>query len=123
MAWEFENDRPIYIQIMDRIKCMIISGQYKSQDKIEAVRALASEAAVNPNTMQKALTELEREGLLKTNRTNGRYVTDNEEIIEKLKQRLVLERWETMVKELSSLGLQQSEIEDFVRKKLEDLRA
>ena len=62
MPWELDNDRPIYLQLMERIRHDIISGVYKPGDKIPSVRDLALDAAVNPNTMQKALAELERSG-------------------------------------------------------------
>ncbi len=123
MAWEFSNDTPIYMQIMDIIKCKIISGEYKPSDRIDAVRILATEAAVNPNTMQKALLELEKEGLLNTNRTKGRYVTDDAQIISNLKEKMVIERWEKLIAELSNLGLEKIEIEIFIKKKLDELCA
>ena len=76
MSWELTNDRPIYMQLMDYIKLGIISGQYPAGSKLPSVRELASIAAVNPNTMQKALAELESTGLIYSNRTSGRFVTD-----------------------------------------------
>lgn len=76
MTWELNSDRPIYSQIMDKIKTDIISGKYPVGSKIPSVRELAAEASVNPNTMQKALSELEREGLLFSRRTSGRYITE-----------------------------------------------
>ena len=121
MAWEFSNDIPIYMQIMEIIKCKIISGEYKPSDKVDAVRTLASKAAVNPNTMQKALLELEKEGLLNTNRTKGRYVTEDVQVISSLKEKMVLEHWEKLIEELSNLGFEKSEIEAFIRKKLDEL--
>ena len=63
MPWELDNDRPIYLQLMERIQQDIVSGIYKPGDRLPSVRDLAVEAAVNPNTMQKALSELERSGL------------------------------------------------------------
>ena len=121
MAWEFSNDIPIYMQIMDIIKCKIISGEYKPADKVDAVRILAGKAAVNPNTMQKALLELEKEGLLNTNRTKGRYVTEDVEVISNLKEKMVLEHWDKLISQLLGLGLKNAEIETFIRKKLDEL--
>lgn len=121
MAWEFSNDIPIYMQIMDIIKCKIISGEYKPADKVDAVRILAGKAAVNPNTMQKALLELEKEGLLNTNRTKGRYVTEDVEVISSLKEKMVLEHWDKLISQLLGLGLKNAEIETFIRKKLDEL--
>ena len=73
MPWELDNDRPIYLQLMERIQQDIVSGIYKPGDRLPSVRDLAVEAAVNPNTMQKALSELERSGLVYSQRTSGRF--------------------------------------------------
>ena len=70
MPWELDNDRPIYLQLMERIQQDIISGIYKPGDRLPSVRDLAVEAAVNPNTMQKALSELERSGLVSVSYTH-----------------------------------------------------
>lgn len=75
MAWKFNNEAPIFLQIMDVIKLRIARGELKPGDKVPPVRELAIEAGVNPNTMQKALSELEREGVLQSERTIGRFVT------------------------------------------------
>ncbi len=85
MQWDINSDRPVYIQLIEQIQAGIISGYFKPGDKLPSVRELAAEAAVNPNTMQKALTELERCELLYTNRTSGRYITSDEKLIKKLK--------------------------------------
>ncbi|QQE46236.1 Uncharacterized HTH-type transcriptional regulator yegW [Peptoniphilus harei] len=81
---EFDNNRPIYIQLLEDFKLKISSGEWKSGDKMETVRNLAQTYGVNPNTVQRALQELEREGLAKSNRTSGRFITDDEELIEKI---------------------------------------
>ena len=75
MAWALINDRPIYLQLMERIQTDIVSGKYKPGEKLPSVRELALDAAVNPNTMQKALSELERIGLVYSQRTSGRFIT------------------------------------------------
>ncbi len=85
MKWELNAERPVYIQLIEQIQAGIISGYYKSGDKLPSVRDLAAEAAVNPNTMQKALSELERTGLVFSNRTSGRFITSDEEMIKMLK--------------------------------------
>lgn len=82
----FNNNIPIYVQLIEQLKIYIISGQIKPGDKLPSVRDLALENKVNPNTMQKALIELEELGLIYTERTNGKYVTQNIETIKKLKQ-------------------------------------
>jgi len=81
---EFDNNRPIYIQLLEDFKLKISSGEWKSGEKMDTVRNLAESYAVNPNTVQRALQELEREGLAKSNRTSGRFVTDDLNLIEKM---------------------------------------
>lgn len=82
MSWNLNSDRPIFLQIVERIQMDIISGIYKPGDKLPAVRELASEASVNPNTMQKALSELEKTGLVYSQRTSGRFITEDTNMIE-----------------------------------------
>lgn len=83
MAWILNSDRPIYAQIVEKIQKQIVSGFYKPGDKLPSVRDLASIASVNPNTMQKAFAELERSGLVITQRTSGRFVTEDVVLIAK----------------------------------------
>jgi GntR family transcriptional regulator len=86
MQWDINSERPVYIQLIELIQAGIISGYYKPGDKLPSVRDLAAEATVNPNTMQKALSELEQTELIYTNRTSGRYITSDEEKIKVLKE-------------------------------------
>lgn len=86
MRWGITSDRPVYIQIMEYIQSQIISGYYKAGDRLPSVRDLATEASVNPNTMQKALSELERLGLINTNRTSGRFITNDNQVIKDIKK-------------------------------------
>jgi DNA-binding transcriptional regulator YhcF (GntR family) len=88
MRWKFTEDRPIYSQIVEQIELGIVAGVYPRGSSMPSVRALALEAEVNPNTMQRALAELERKGLLHTQRTAGRTVTDDENLITGLKRDL-----------------------------------
>ena len=81
MPWNLDSDRPIFIQILERIRVDIISGKYQPGDKLPSVRELAAEAAVNPNTMQRAFAELERTGLVYSKRTSGRFITEDREMI------------------------------------------
>lgn len=76
MEWNFNNETPIYLQIIDRFKMDIANGSLKPGNKVPSVRELALSAGVNPNTMQKALSELERDGYLESRRTSGRFVAD-----------------------------------------------
>jgi DNA-binding transcriptional regulator YhcF (GntR family) len=84
--WDLNSERPVYIQLVEKLQAGIISGYYKPGDKLPSVRDLAAEAFVNPNTMQKALSDLERTGLIYTNRTAGRFITSDENMIKKLKE-------------------------------------
>ena len=86
MAWALDSGRPIYAQIIERVQLDIITGHYKPGEKLPSVRELASEAAVNPNTMQKALSELEQSGLLYTQRTSGRFITEDTDLIHRMKK-------------------------------------
>ena len=86
MKFEFDNNIPIYIQLVEQLKIYIISGSIKSGERLPSVRELALQSKVNPNTMQKALVELEDFGLIYTERTNGKFVTDNKKLIEKIKR-------------------------------------
>ena len=76
MAWNLQSDRPIYAQLVEQIQRMIVTGVFPAGSRLPSVRELAVEAAVNPNTMQRALARLEEDGLLYTQRTSGRYVTE-----------------------------------------------
>lgn len=118
VAWNFVNDRPIYLQLMNIIKGRIVSGYYQPGDKVEPVRVLATEAAVNPNTMQKALSELEREGLMSSNRTNGRYVTEDETVINSLKDGIANESWNELLSQMENLGWDNDQIKSFIQEKM-----
>lgn len=81
MAWKMENDRSVYIQLVEQIQKKILSGEFKVGERLPSVRDLAKEAGVNPNTMQRAFQELERLGLVYSNRTSGRFITDNQTVL------------------------------------------
>ena len=88
MSWNLNSDRPIFLQIIEKIQTDIISGAYEPGDKLPSVRELASKASVNPNTMQKALSELERTGLVYSQRTSGRFITEDTGMIRQLRAEL-----------------------------------
>lgn len=104
MDWDFCNDRPIYSQIIDHMKLFIVSGQLKAGDRLSSVRELAAQAEVNPNTMQKALAELERTGLIYSNRTSGRFITEDEEMIQQIKQELAQESVRLFLQSMKQIG-------------------
>lgn len=109
MTWTLDNDRPIYLQLMERIQMDIISGRYNAGDKLPSVRDLALEAAVNPNTMQKALSELERSGLVYSQRTSGRFITEDDEMLQKMKKELASEHIKDFFKKMGQLGFPEEE--------------
>lgn len=110
MAWNLDSDRPIYAQLLEVMQFRIISGQYKSGTKIPSVRELAAEAGVNPNTMQKALTELERSGLVMALRTSGRIVTEDENMIRETQNKLAQEQICEFIDRMKKLGFEKEEI-------------
>ncbi|HCW74088.1 MAG TPA: GntR family transcriptional regulator [Clostridiaceae bacterium] len=116
MPWNFDNSIPIYLQIIQEMKRKIIRKELAPGEKLPSIRDLAKEAGVNPNTMQKALTELETSGLIETERTTGKYVTDDKEQISLLREDYLRERLAPFLKELSSLGIEEEELISLIRK-------
>lgn len=105
MDYIFDNERPIYIQLLEMLRIEIVSGKLKSGERIPSVRELALTAKVNPNTMQKALSELEEEGLIYTERTNGKFVTNNKDLIEKFKRKLAEEKVNNYINDMKNIGI------------------
>lgn len=110
MPWNLDDNRPIYLQLMERIQQDIISGVYGPGDKLPSVRELALEASVNPNTMQKALSELERSGLVHSQRTSGRYTTRDEQMLKQLKHDLAFQHIQEFMEKMKQLGFAEAEI-------------
>ena len=102
--WKITSDRPIYLQLTEQIVQRIVSGQYPTASRLPSVRELAVEAGVNPNTMQRAFAELEREGLVTTNRTAGRIVTEDKEMIENIRGQLAAQKIEEFLEGMQLLG-------------------
>ncbi|MBT9775384.1 GntR family transcriptional regulator [Clostridium sp. MCC353] len=120
MPWSFESDRPIYTQLLEKIRLNIISGTYPIGSKLPSVRDLAAEAAVNPNTMQKALAELERSGLIYSQRTSGRYVTEDAGMIQKIKEDMAQEKIEEFMKLMKQIGFEPEEICILIEKTIKE---
>ena len=118
MPWNLDDSRPIYLQLMERIQHDIISGAYQPGDKLPSVRDLALDAAVNPNTMQKALSELERGGLVYSHRTSGRFITDDSTLLKKIKTDLAQEYISTFLSQMRRLGLNDSETLEMIKETL-----
>ena len=119
MQWQFSNDAPIYAQLIRGIQIRIVAGIFPTGERLPSVRDLAAESGVNPNTMQRALSELEREGLLYSARTTGRYVTDDVKLVNSLKRRLAEGRIGAFLQDMRELGFESEELLDILRQELE----
>lgn len=120
MPWNLDSSRPIYLQIIERVQMDIITGRYQPGDKLPSVRDLAQEAAVNPNTMQKALSELERSGLIYSQRTSGRFITEDKELIHQMKKELAAAEVSAFVAHMKQLGITPEEIRQLLAETLEE---
>jgi len=109
MKWKLKGDRPIYAQLIEHLQRGLLTGEYPPGSAIPSVRTLAVEAEVSPNTMQKALAELESQGLLHTHRTAGRSVTENREMIENLKKDLARAQVAAFFEDMRSIGIDENE--------------
>ena len=110
MKWLFSNDAPIYAQLIEQIKVGIVTDQFPRGERLPSVRDLATEAGVNPNTMQRALAELERDGLVYSQRTTGRFVTEDQAMIEQAKRGLAERHIQTFLEAMNGLGFRKEEI-------------
>ena len=117
MQWQLQGDRPIYQQLVEILTEQIVSGQLAAGDKVPAVRELAAQAGVNPNTMQRALADMEREGLMYTNRTSGRYVTEDKEMIQKIREQIARDRIAEFLAGMSQLGFSEQEVYRLLEKR------
>ena len=109
MKWKFRGDRPIYAQLIEQLQRGILTGEYPPGSAVPSVRTLAIEAEVNPNTMQKALAELESQGLLRTHRTAGRTVTEDKHMIDSLKENLARAQVDAFFDGMKSIGISSEE--------------
>lgn len=121
MNYIFDNDRPIYLQLVEKLRIEIVSGKLKQGERLPSVRELALMTKVNPNTMQKALAELEEEKLIYTERTNGKFVTDNLNLIEEVKRNLAKEKVNEYIKSMESLGIGYEEAAKYLSEAKEKL--
>ena len=112
----FDNNIPIYIQLVDGLKLDIISGKINLGERLPSVRELALKIKVNPNTVQKALAELENIGLIYTERTNGKFVTEDKKLIKKLKSEYANDLVSKFVSNMNDLGINNEEIIDYINK-------
>ena len=119
MSWTFDNNKPIYLQIMEKIKLQIISHKLEPNQQLPTVRELASEAGVNPNTIQRALADLEREGFVYTKRTSGRFVTEDLDLILQSRKQLSEEQLQQFVTGMVELGYEKEELPTVLRDYIE----
>lgn len=122
MSWNFNDDRPIYIQLMEQIQLRILSGVYKVGEKLPSVRDMASDASVNPNTMQKALTELERTGLVFSQRTSGRFITEDSSMIKDIRDNLAKNQIEKFLHSMEEIGYTKKETIELIENLAEEMK-
>ena len=120
MEWKFRSDLPIYSQLVEQIKLGIVSGKLLPGERLMSVRDMATEAGVNPNTMQRALQELERDGMVYSQRTAGRFVTENMQVIERAKKKFAEEQIRSFLEAMKKLGYQREEILALLKEKEEE---
>ena len=118
MQWQFSNDAPIYTQLIQQGKVGSVTGAFPPGERLPSVRDMATEAGVTPNTMQRALAELERDGLVYSQRTAGRFVTEDNTMINQAKRSLAERHVKTFLEAMLRLGFQKDEIIDLISKEL-----
>ena len=116
MKWQFSNDAPIYSQLIHQIQVGIVSGAFPPGQRLPSVRDLATEAGVNPNTMQRALAELERDGLVYSQRTAGRFVTEDQTMIDQVKRGLAQRHIQAFWAAMTRLGYGREEVLALMRR-------
>ena len=115
MDWNLSDGRPIWVQLHEQLTLRIATGAYPMGSRMPAVRELAAEAGVNPNTMQRALAQLEDDGLVITNRTAGRTVTEDAAVLRRIRQELAGERIETYLKSMALLGFSKEDAVEMLK--------
>ena len=115
MNWQFSNDAPIYAQLIGQIRAGIVSGAFSPGERLPSVRDLAMEAGVNPNTVQRALSELERDGLV----FSGRYVTEDQTAIMEARHALAADRVRSFLTDMERLGFEKEDLLSLLRQESE----
>lgn len=121
MKWKIDNDKPIHSQLVEGLLLYIAAGTYGPGEKLPSVRDLAMEAKVNPNTMQKALAELETMGLIYTKRTSGKYVTDDPQVITNFKERAAGEDVDQFITKMRKLGFHDEQLLQYIKERMDQL--
>lgn len=122
MPWELKSDRPIYTQLIEQIELKIFSGVYPLGSKLPSVRDMAQEAAVNPNTMQRALSKLEEDGLIITHRTSGRSITEDASMIKLAKKKVAQQQVLEFLEKMTLLGFEKQETLILITNMLEEMQ-
>ncbi|SHN83015.1 GntR family transcriptional regulator [Desulfitobacterium chlororespirans] len=122
MSWDLKTDRPIYTQLIEQIQLKIFSGAYPLGSKLASVRDMAQEAAVNPNTMQRALAKMEEDGLIITHRTSGRSVTEDAHMVEMAKTQIAKEQIAEFLEKMKMMGFEQKEILTIINTMAEEMK-
>ena len=117
MEWIFVNDSPIWMQLSMQLRQRIVSGIYPMGEKLPSVRDLANEAGVNPNTMQRALSQLDADELTVSNRTSGRTVTDDKEVLARLREAMAQEKIKSYLSSMEVLGFSESDARALLSRK------
>ena len=123
MPWNLDSSRPIYTQLVERIQLDILAGKYQPGARLPSVRDLASEADVNPNTMQKALAELERENLVHSARTSGRFITEDTAMIEKMREELATAQIREFFEKMQQMGFSSQKTIVLIEKMMKEGKA
>jgi GntR family transcriptional regulator len=117
LSYIFDNQRPIYLQLQEFFSQLIVSGSWAPGERVASVRELAMTYGVNPNTMQRALSELERDGLMYTERTSGRFITEDQQLIDRIRRELASEIVEHFLSQMTTLGCSKEELLTLINKK------
>ena len=120
MDFKIQSSRPIWQQLTEQLRQRIVTGVYPPGSRFPAVRELASEAGVNPNTMQRAMSQLETDELVITNRTLGRTVTDKTEVLEEMRKQMARERTEEFFGDMKALGYDRAEAAEMAQREKEN---
>lgn len=120
MPWDLDENLPIYLQLVDELQKRIINGTYVPGGKLPPVRELAADAGVNPNTMQRALAQMENSGLIYTQRTSGRFLTDDRQKIESLRREAAQALIRDFLRKMRELGIWREEVCKLIQAQEED---
>lgn len=117
MDFEFDDDKPIYKQLVEKLKLQIILGKFHAGDKLPSVRELSTLIRVNPNTIQRSLSELEKDGLIYTKRTLGKFVTEDQDVIHQIKKALAIQKIDNFICDMGELGFDQNKVLELLKER------